>query len=65
MKAQRQLVEMLPAKQKMLDFGTLSIWQQLSAAQRQDCKSAITELIFQAAQIKLGECHHPKPEEQQ
>ncbi len=64
MNAQRQLVEMLPAKQKMLDFGTPSIWQQLSAAQRQDCKSAIAELIFKVTQIEIEECH-PKPEEQQ
>lgn len=50
MNQHRQLLLKLPARQQTLDFGRPGVWQQLSAAQRCDCQTAIAELICQVAQ---------------
>ncbi len=43
----KQLVQKLPPKQQMLDFGNSNLWQQLSATDRRACRDAIAALLSQ------------------
>lgn len=52
MKKQKPLTEMLPVKQQTLDFGTPTLWQQLSPTEQQRCQSAIADLIHQVAKTQ-------------
>lgn len=45
----KKLVRMLPPKQQILDFGKLSPWAQLPAADQRACRDAIAALLCHVA----------------
>ena len=50
----QKLLTQLPTKQQTFDFGTPSIWQQLSTSQRREWIAAIAELVFQVAANEIN-----------